>query len=39
MEEMEDKYDLECYEKAMQEYNKNSKMYTLEEVKKSLDLK
>lgn len=39
MEEIEDKYDLECYEKAINEYKKNPKTYTLEEIKKILNLK
>ena len=38
LEKIENEYDLECYEKAMQEYKKNPKTYTLEEVKKELDL-
>lgn len=38
LEKIENEYDLECYEKAMQEYKKNPKTYTLEEVKKELEL-
>ena len=38
MEKIEDEYDLECYEKAIKEYEKNPKTYTLEEVKKELGL-
>lgn len=38
IEKIEDEYDLECYEKAIKEYEKNPKTYTLEEVKKELDL-
>ena len=38
IEKIEDEYDLECYEKAMEEYKKNPKTYTLEEVKKELGL-
>lgn len=38
IEKIEDEYDLKCYEKAMKEYNKNPKTYTLEEVKKELGL-
>lgn len=38
LEKIEDEYDLECYEKAMEEYNKNPKTYTLEEVKEELEL-
>jgi len=38
MEKIEDEYDLECYKKAMEEYRKNPKTYTMEEVKKELGL-
>lgn len=38
MEKIEDEYDLECYKKAMEEYQKNPKTYTLEEVKKELGI-
>lgn len=38
LEKIEDEYDLKCYEKAMAEYKKNPKTYTLEEVKKELGL-
>lgn len=38
IEKIEDEYDLECYEKSIKEYEKNPKTYTLEEVKKELDL-
>lgn len=38
IEKIEDEYDLKCYEEAIKEYNKNPKTYTLEEVKKELDL-
>ena len=38
MERIEDEYDLECYHKAMKEYEKDPRTYTLEEVKKELDL-
>lgn len=38
IEQIEDEYDLKCYEKAIKEYKKNPKTYTLEEVKKELDL-
>lgn len=37
MEKIEDEYDLKCYEKAIKEYNKNPKTYTLDEVEKELD--
>ena len=38
LEKIEDEYDLECYYKAMEEYKKNPKTYTMEEVKKELGL-
>lgn len=38
LEKIENEYDLKCYEKAIKEYKKNPKTYTLEEVKKELDL-
>lgn len=38
MEKIEDEYDLETYKKAMKEYKENPKTYTLEEVKKELEL-
>lgn len=38
LEKIEDEYDLECYKKAIKEYRKNPKTYTLEEVKKELGL-
>lgn len=38
IEKIEDEYDLECYKKAMEEYEKNPISYSLEEVKKELDL-
>lgn len=38
LEKIEDEYDLECYEKAIEEYRKNPKTYTLEEVKEELGL-
>ena len=38
MEKIEDEYDIQCYEEAMEEYKKNPKTYTLEEVKKELGL-
>ena len=38
LEKIEDEYDLECYEKAMKEYKQNPVTYTLEEVKKELDI-
>ena len=38
LEKIENEYDLECYKKAVEEYKKNPKTYTLEEIKKELDL-
>ncbi len=38
IEKIENEYDLKAYNKAIEEYNKNPKTYTLEEVKKELDL-
>lgn len=38
LEKIENEYDLECYEKAMKEYKENPKTYTLDEMKKELDL-
>ena len=38
LEKSEDEYDLECYNKAIEEYRKNPKTYTMEEVKKELGL-
>ena len=38
MEKIEDEYDLECYKKAINEYKKNPKTYTLDEVKEELGL-
>ena len=38
IEKIEDEYDLECYEKAIREYEENPKTFTLDEVKKELDL-
>ena len=32
LEKIEDEYDLECYKKAMEEYKKNPKTYTMDEV-------
>ena len=37
IEKIENEYDLECYEKAMEEYKQNPKTYTLDEIKKELD--
>ena len=38
LEKIEDEYDLESYNKAINEYNKNPKTYTLKEVKEELGL-
>lgn len=38
LERIEDEYDLECYNKAMEEYKKNPVTYSLDEVKKKLGL-
>lgn len=38
MEKIENEYDLNCYKKALKEYEKNPKTYTLDEVKKELGL-
>ena len=38
LEKIEDEYDLECYKKAIEEYKKNPKTYTMEEVKEELGM-
>jgi uncharacterized protein (DUF1778 family) len=38
LEKIEDEYDLKSYYEALEEYKKNPKTYTLEEVKKELAL-
>lgn len=38
LEKIEDEYDLESYNKAMEEYKKNPKKYTMKEVKEELGL-
>ena len=38
LEKIEDEYDLESYHKAIAEYKKNPKTYTLDEVEKELEL-
>ena len=38
LEKIENEYDLECYNKAMEEYKKDPKTYTLDEAKKELGL-
>lgn len=38
LEKIEDEYDLQCYYEAMEEYKKNPKTYTMEEVKKCWEI-
>ena len=38
IEKIEDEYDLECYEKAIKEYEENPITFTLDEVNKELGL-
>ena len=38
LEKIEDEYDLKSYNKAMKEYKKNPKTYTMKEVKEELGL-
>lgn len=38
LEKIENEYDIESYRKAIEEYKKNPKTYTLEEVKKEMGL-
>lgn len=38
IEKIEDEYDLKCYYDALKEHKKNPKTYTIEEVKKELEL-
>ena len=38
LEKIENEYDLECYNKAMKEYKKNSTTYSLDEIKKELEI-
>ena len=38
IEKIEDEYDLTCYKKAKEEYEKNPTTYSLDEVKKELGL-
>ncbi len=38
LEKIENEYDLESYNKAIEEYRKNPKTYTLEEIKEELGL-
>ena len=38
MEKIEDEYDLKCYYESIEEYKKNPKTYSSEEVKKMMAL-
>lgn len=38
LEKIEDEYDLKSYYEAIEEYNKNPKTYTIDEMKKELGL-
>jgi len=38
IEKIEEEYDLKCYYEAMEEFKKNPKTYTHEEVKKMMEL-
>ena len=38
IERIEDEYDLKAYEKAIADYNKNPVTYSLDEIKRELDL-
>lgn len=38
IEKIEEEFDLETYKKAMKEHEKNPKTYTLDEIKKELDI-
>lgn len=38
LERIEDEYDLDCYNKAMEEYKNNPVTYSIDEVKKELNL-
>ena len=38
IEQIENEYDLKTYKKAIEEYEKNPKTYTIEEVKKELEM-
>ena len=38
LEKIEDEYDLQCYEKAMQNYRTDSETYSLDEVERELGL-
>ena len=38
LEKIEEEFDLETYKKAIKEYEKNPKTYTLDEIKKELNI-
>lgn len=38
LEKIEDEYDLECYKKALSKYKNNPKTYTLDQIKKELEI-
>jgi len=38
LEKIENEYDLECYKKAIKDFKKNPKTYSLQDVKKELGL-
>ncbi len=38
LEKIENEYDLDCYNKAIKKYKKNLKTYSMEEIKKELNL-
>lgn len=38
LEKIENEYDLDCYNKAIKKYKKNPKTYSMEEIKKELNL-
>ena len=39
MEKIEDEYDLQCFEKAMEDYRADSATYSLDEAEKELGLR
>ena len=38
LEKIENEYDLDCYNKAIKKYKKDPKTYSMEEIKKELNL-
>lgn len=38
LEKIKNEYDLDCYNQAIEEYKKNPKTYSMEEIKKKLNL-